>query len=164
MRWVAAEIRERVQELLGCRLGACVGGSYLEILLNECCGGGGGFGLSVRDEAKPQDVTDDDDDSADGQCWTSETSFAQTDTHQPECVDQSNDEGESIGSGDGREPCQEWVVYLGNAEKIPRQTCDARTRQLNSDPCERDQQESGLTAKANAECSDQSSKQGVVET
>ena len=106
MGGIAAEVGEGVQELLGCGLGAGVGSSDFEVLLNESRGGSGGRGLRVCDEAQACDVNDDDDDSRDGEGRASEAALADTDADEPESVDRGDDKGEAVGSGDGGEPCQ----------------------------------------------------------
>src|SRR5580700_12108504 len=102
LRGVAAEVGEGVEELLGCRLRAGVGGSYLEILLYEGGCRGGRRRLWVCDEAKTQNVDNDDDDSGGGEQRPGVAALAEADAKEPEGVDRRNDEGEAVGSCDGR--------------------------------------------------------------
>ena len=148
-RWVTAEMREGFEELLGGRLRACVGGAYFEVLLHEGCGGGRpGASLGISQSAEAKDVEDDDDNSGKGERRASEAAFAHADAHQPESIDRCDDEGEAVGSGDGREADQQGIIDLGDTEQIPRKTGDAGAGEFYRNPGEGDQQQRSLASEA----------------
>ena len=60
----------------------------------------------------------------------------------------SDDEGETVDPGDGREAGEERVVDLGVAEQIPGKAGDAGAGQLHGYPGEGHKQKSALAAEA----------------
>src|ERR1700761_1788907 len=148
LRGVAAEIGEGVEELLSCRLRAGVGGAYLEVFLYEGGGRDGGRRLWVCDEAKTQNVDDNDDDSGGGEHGPGIAALAEADAKEPEGVDRRNDEGDSVGSRDGRQVNQHRIVHLGDAEKIPGKTGDAGSGEFYGHPREGYEEQSELATEA----------------
>jgi hypothetical protein len=144
-------------------LRAGVGGSYLEILLYEggCCGGG--RRLRVCDEAKPDDVDNDDDDPGGGEQRSGVAALAEADAKEPESVYRRDDEGEAVGSCDGRQVDQHWVVNLSDAENIPRKTGDAGSGEFYGHPREGYDYQGGLTAEVHSEGGDQGAEESVIE-
>src|SRR5580692_4970704 len=145
-------------------LGSGVGGTYLEVLLNQGSGRRRRRSLRICDDPQAGDVKNDDDHSRDGEGEAGEAALADANADEPESVDGGDDKRETIGSCERCNACQQRIVDLGDAEQVPRQPGDTGASKLDSHPRERNQQKSDLTPEALAKGRNQRSKQRVIET